>query len=85
MSRPELFDMAVNRAIGYAERLGALEGTRDRKVLHDVLELWYLKTRFAYRIPLDEVVEVLMGYPGGGHHWEGGKDGGWREGDTPRP
>jgi hypothetical protein len=85
MPRPELFDMAVNRAVTYADRLGALEGERDRLVLHDVLELWYLKTRFAYRIPLDEVVAALLSYPGDGHHWEGGKDGGWRKGPSPRP
>lgn len=85
MPRPELFDRAVSRALAYAERLGALEGERNQKLLHDVLELWYLKTRFAYRVPLDLVVEVLTNYPGPGHYWTGGREGGWQAGENPRP
>jgi hypothetical protein len=85
VARTKLFDLAVNRAISYAERLGALEGQRDRQILHSVLELWYLKTRFAYRIPLDDVIEVLMSYPGPGHYWTGGPGGDWERGENPRP
>lgn len=85
MPRPELFDMAVSRALSYAERLGALDGDPDRTVLRNVLELWYLKTRFAYRIPLEDVVEVLLGYPGKGHYWAGGRNGEWHRGENPNP
>lgn len=77
-SRPELFDLAVARALSYAQRLGALEGERDPIVLHQVLELWYLKTRFAYRVALDDVITVLQSYPGAGHEWRGGREGSWR-------
>lgn len=85
MPRSELFDVAVTRALSYAEKLGALEGERSPKLLHDVLEVWYLKTRFAYRVPLDQVIEVLMSYPGPGHHWAGGRGGSWMKGKNPRP
>lgn len=57
----------------------------EREELRATLEVWYLKTRFAYRIPLDEVVEALLRYPGGQHHWNGGKDGRWVEGQPPTP
>lgn len=85
MPRTELFDMAVNRALSYAGRLGALEGPRHQADLHGVLEVWYLKTRFAYRIPLEQVIAALTDYPGPGHYWSGGPGGGWREGENPRP
>lgn len=93
MPRSELFDMAVNRAQDYAQRLGAFDRTDDssgnasleRDTLHEVLELWYLKTRFAYRVPLDDVIEVLLEYPGPGHFWQGGPEGAWHEGENPRP
>ena len=77
--------MAVARALAYAQKLGAMEGERDAKLLHNVLELWYLKTRFAYRVPLDQVITTLMEYPGPGHYWSGGRDGSWLRGQNPRP
>lgn len=86
--------MAVNRALSYAERLGTLDGAQaaaepagdlDRKTLRDVLELWYLKTRFAYRIPLEDVIETLLSYPGKGRYWSGGREGSWLEGENPHP
>ena len=77
--------MAVARALSYADKLGAMEGERDPRMLHGVLELWYLKTRFAYRIPLDQVIEALMEYPGPGHYWTGGRGGDWRPGQPPLP
>ncbi len=83
MPRDALFDLAINRSLVYAERLGVLNQSRER--LKGALELWYLKTRFAYRIPLETVVEVLQTRPGGVHYWAGGADGGWREGRNPRP
>ena len=77
--------MAVARALSYAEKLGAMEADRSERMLHEVLELWYLKTRFAYRVPLESVIAALIDYPGPGHHWQGGRDGGWRPGENPRP
>lgn len=77
--------MAVSRALAYSERLGGLDGERNRSALRDLLELWYLKTRFAYRVPLEQVVEVIMGYPGSGHYWRGGREGSWTKGENPRP
>ena len=79
MSRAELFDAAVNRALVYALRLGLLLGDseKDKEKLRVGLELWYLKTRFAYRIPLETVVETLQSHPGGDCHWVGGRTGSW--------
>ena len=83
MARDALFDLAVNRSLVYAERLGVLG--QSEETLKGSLELWYLKTRFAYRIPLDTVVEVLQTYPGGEYYWTDGADGSWAEGRNPRP
>ena len=35
--------------------------SHDAHALRAALELWYLRTRFAYRVPLDEVVAALVG------------------------
>ena len=83
MPRDALFDLAVNRSLVYAERLGVLR--QDGERLKGGLELWYLKTRFAYRIPLQTVIEILQTYPGGEHYWTGGQEGAWQEGRNPRP
>jgi len=80
-SRDALFELAVNRAFDVAARLGG-EGEEARR---RALEVWYLKTRFAYRVPFEAVMEALASRPGGDVHWEGGADGGWREGPPPRP
>ena len=80
MAHAPLFDLAVNRALVYARRLG-LEG----EGLRAGLEPWYLKTRFAYRVPLEEVVGALQSYPGGDHYWMGGENGRWVTGRNPRP
>jgi len=77
MPRDTLFDLAVNRALSYALRLGVV--LDDAGVLRNGLELWYLKTRFAYRIPLDEVVATLESYPGEDSSWQGGKSGSWQK------
>ena len=77
MARDRLFDLAVARALAYAARLGPVGRAAQRDELTGRLELWYLKTRFAYRVPLDEVVEALLRFPGPGHEWRGGKEGGW--------
>ncbi len=75
MPRTELFDAAVNRALVYALRLGLPLG--DREKLRVGLELWYLKTRFAYRIPLETVIATLQSHPGGNCCWRGGGTGSW--------
>ena len=76
MPRDALFDLAVNRALSYARRLNVQ--LNDAVALRSGLELWYLKTRFAYRIPLAEVVATLQSYPGEGT-WQGGRSGNWRK------
>ncbi len=80
MSRHALFDLAVERALSYALRLKLLP-ENDPQVLHQGLELWYLKTRFAYRISLADIITVLQSYPGQGYRWQGGRQGGWIEPD----
>jgi hypothetical protein len=73
--RNELFDLAVARALEYALRLKLnMDSTDD---LQKSLELWSLKTRFAYRISLAKVVSVLQRYPGENSVWQGGKNGQW--------
>jgi hypothetical protein len=84
-NRATLFDLAVNRALSYLERLGALEGPVDRKGWGDLLRTWQLNTRFAYRIPLEMLLETLASYPGEGHYWQGGPPGRWCRGVNPRP
>jgi hypothetical protein len=80
--RDALFDAAVNRARTYAARLGLPLGVRER--LRSGLELWYLKTRFAYRIPFDDVVDALARYPAaeGRYAWVGGRAGRWQRVDA---
>ena len=73
--RPELFDEAVNRALTYALRLGVPLDKPDR--LRGGLEVWYLKTRFAYRVPMADVLNTLATYPGPDHTWKGGAAGRW--------
>lgn len=80
MARDELFELAVNRALTYARRLRLDFGSAER--LSAGLEVWYLKTRFAYRVPLAQVVAVLLTYPDAGTvdpSWRGGPDGGWSD------
>lgn len=87
MPRDALFDLAVNRAAVYLRRLSPLpqaatDAEAARAVITSRIELWYLKTRFAYRIPLEEVVTALIEQPEGGaqaeYVWEGGRGGAWR-------
>ena len=74
--RNELFDLAVNRAAGYLERTGGGKVAVGED-LRRRLELWYLRTRFAYRLPLDAVIAALGRYPGRGYSWRGGPQGDW--------
>ncbi len=75
MSRDALFDAAVNKALAYANRLGVPLDNRD--ALYRGLELWYLKTRFAYRVPLADVLFALRSCPDPSYHWRGGSRGRW--------
>lgn len=61
MQRAELFALATTRAATYLDRLrpGWREAELTPAELTEALELWYLRTRFAYRLPLEEVVAVL--------------------------
>lgn len=79
VARDALFDLAVERTLSYAQSVNI--STRDKE-LKKHLEVWYLKTRFAYRISLDDITEVLRRYPGQGK-WLGGKDGSWQNEHTP--
>lgn len=76
--RDALFDLAVNRAAEYALRLGVLgEGART-ETLATSLELWFLRTRFASRVPFDPIAEALQAWVGRDHRWSGGPGGAWR-------
>ncbi len=76
MAHSDLFDLAVARALTYAQRLGL--PLNDPVTLRSGLELWYLRTRFAYRVPLDDVVAALGAHPGDQSvQWSGGPEGGW--------
>jgi hypothetical protein len=74
VARDSLFDLAIERSLSYAKSLNI--SMQNKEEVKKYLEVWYLKTRFAYRIPLDDIVEVLQRYPGQGT-WSGGKDGSW--------
>lgn len=75
--RDALFDLAVNKAAEYADRLGLPRGDVERTRLG--LEVWYLKTRFAYRVPLADVVAAVAARPAAaGAVWSGGPGGTWR-------
>lgn len=62
MERGELFELAVTRAATYLDRLMPAwrRESHQPSELRTALELWYLRTRFAYRVPLEEVVAALM-------------------------
>ncbi|MGL4609806.1 MAG: hypothetical protein ACRCYY_08995 [Trueperaceae bacterium] len=75
-TRDTLFDLAIERALTYAQSLNI--SFQDKKLLEDKLELWYLKTRFAYRVPLEDIINVLSSYPGQGK-WTNGKNGAWQK------
>jgi hypothetical protein len=83
MPSPALFDLAVNRARRYAEGVGL--PLCDAGALSRGLEVWYLKTRFAYRVPLAAVVAALLTCPGEGYTWRGGPEGGWVKGPPRTP
>ncbi len=63
MQRAELLALAVTRAATYLDRLrpGWRQAPPPPAETAGLLELWYLRTRFAYRVPLEEVVAALLG------------------------
>jgi len=81
-SRQRLFDLAVNRA---AEVVARLDPGADDDARRRALEVWYLKTRFAYRVPFERLLASVAARPAGEVHWEGGPDGGWRAGPAVTP
>jgi hypothetical protein len=77
--RDALFDLAVERALTYLTRARAAQG-RDPAAIERALEVWYLKTRFASRVPLSGIVAALARRPVGdpaAWRWRGGPDGDW--------
>lgn len=82
MSRHALFDLAIARALSYATKLGLIDKKLSSRALYRGLELWYLKTRFAYRIPLEDIIIILKTYPNDSSIWQGGENGSWQNSDT---
>ncbi len=99
-SREKLFDLAVNRALSYARKMGKL--VHQNSLQKEDLETWYLQTRFVYRISLDEVISCLNSLPDmpdmpdltdvpdltnltRSYYWQGGVEGAWFEGKAPQP
>ncbi len=68
MPREELFDLAVERADTYLSRLlpGWERSEPSAQRLIAATELWYLRTRFVYRVPLEDVVAALLTKPPNG-------------------
>ena len=84
-ARPDLFDLAVNRALAFARRTPAAQHARDVDAMARALEPWALRTRFASRFDPRDVAARLLTAPPGDVHWAGGRRGGWRPGPPPRP
>jgi len=80
MPRSALFDLAIERALSYAKKLGLIDAKGIKKP--DELEIWYLKTRFAYRIPFNDIKNILASYPNNDAIWRGGKNGKWTSGNA---
>ncbi len=81
--RAGLFDLAVARADAYVRRARA-PLSNDPAGLRRALEVWALKTRFASRVNLDEVVRALCLRPpdpadatAPQPRWRGGPNGSW--------
>lgn len=76
-ARDALFDLAVARADAYLRRARRPVSSAPAD-LRRALEAWALKTRFAARFELDDVVRALAARPAGGDaRWRGGPTGGW--------
>ena len=82
MAREALFDLAVNRALSYAQKLKLDLSQSD---LEEKLEPWHKNTRFVYRIPLNIICLTLKTLPEKNMHWQGGQNGSWLKGKSPHP
>lgn len=82
VARRALFDLAVNRAAEVAARVAPGGGAAARRT---ALEVWYLRTRFASRVPFEAVLRAVAARPEGEAHWRGGEGGGWHPGPPPTP
>ena len=85
-----LFDLAINRAATTLTGLGlaglGLAGLGRGPAAGGALAEWHARTRFARRIPLEQVRRCLASRPAGGEwHWAGGPDGGWAAGKAAFP
>ena len=80
-----LFDLAINRAFATLAGLG-LAGLGRGPAAGGALAEWHARTRFARRIPLEQVRRCLESRPAGGEwHWKGGPEGGWAAGKAAFP
>ncbi len=71
-----LYDLAVNRAWLVVRGVGHA----------DALSAWHARTRFARRVPLEQVRRSLATHPGSGEwHWAGGPQGTWVPGRASFP
>jgi len=76
--RDALFDLAVNRASSYVQRLDSYHHVTDEGEMVKLLEAWALRTRFASRFDLRAIARILLEKPADGSQWAGGEDGAWR-------
>ncbi len=75
--RDALFDLAVNRASSYVERLDSYNHVTNEGEMVKLLEAWALRTRFASRFDLRAIARILLDKPADGSQWTGGEDGAW--------
>lgn len=79
LSTPEgLFDTIINRADGF------LRVSRPTNRL-EALKAWHMRTRFARRVSLEMLLQILEGRPDGEYHWSGGENGSWQPGQPRFP
>jgi hypothetical protein len=72
--RDRLFELAVARADAYLQR-ARVPADRDPHTIARALEAWALRTRFASRLDLLKVAQVLAARPQGRVSY---RDGAWR-------
>lgn len=74
-----LFDLAINRAVATLRGLAPKDPTQ-------ALSIWHARTRFARRISLETITDILQTKPQQGRwYWQGGPKGCWKEGKAPFP
>ncbi|AFZ65832.1 hypothetical protein [Deinococcus peraridilitoris] len=79
MSAPDaLFDLAMNRAAAFLRSARPVEPGA-------ALAEWHARTRFARRVPLEEVMLRLQHKPQGEWYWTGGPAGKWQPGKAKFP